>query len=130
MSYVTDTHALVWYFTNDKRLGTSAKQVFDKASAGNAVVLIPTIVLAELLYIARGKRPALTFQETVERIESGSNYKIAVLDLLVLQKADGITAELELHDRLIVATAQLADGILISKDLSIQSSGTVRTIWD
>jgi hypothetical protein len=66
----------------------------------------------------------------VERIQSGSNYKITVLDLPVLQTADTIMAELELHDRLIVATAQLADAALITKDLSIQSSGMIRTIWD
>jgi predicted nucleic acid-binding protein len=130
MAYVADTHALVWHFTNDKRLGTAAKGVFDEVTAGQAVLIIPTIVLAELLYIARGKRPGFSFQQTLERIQSGSNYEIAVLDLPILQQSDTITAELELHDRLIVATAQLADAVLITKDLSIQSSGMVRTIWD
>jgi predicted nucleic acid-binding protein len=130
MPYVTDTHALVWHFTNDKRLGAAATQVFYEASAGNTVVIIPTIVLAELLYIARGKRTRLTFQETVERIQSGSNYEIVVLDLPILQMADALSAELELHDRLIVATAHLAKVPVLTKDLSIQSSSVVETIWD
>lgn len=130
MAYVTDTHALVWYFTGDKRLGAAAKKVFDEATAGDALVIIPTIVLAELLYIARGKRPGLTFQETLARIQGGSNYEIAALDLPILKTADTISAELELHDRLIVATAQVADAPVLTKDLSIHAAGVVETIWE
>lgn len=52
MRYVVDTHALVWYLTNDTRLGVGARQVLDDPSA---LLVIPTIVLAEAKHISERK---------------------------------------------------------------------------
>lgn len=129
MPYVTDTHALVWHLTDDKRLGAGARRVFERSEAGEVIIIVPTIVLAEVLHIARGKRIALTFQETLERVEKGSNYEITPLDLPTLRAADAIAANLELHDRLIVATAQLVGVSLLTKDAAIRASGLVSVVW-
>ena len=51
MIYVTDTHSFLWYLSEDKRLSKNAKSVFDKAENDSAVIVIPTIVLAESLQI-------------------------------------------------------------------------------
>ena len=34
MSYVIDTHALVWRLTDGKRLGASARRAFEQAEDG------------------------------------------------------------------------------------------------
>ena len=130
MPYVTDTHALVWRLTDDGRLGASARRVFEQAEDGQTVIVIPAIVLAELLHIARGKRIALTFRETLERIEESSNYEVAPLNLPTLRAADAIVADLELHDRLVLATAQLVDAPLLTKDAAIQATGLVHIVWE
>ncbi len=49
--YVADTHALFWYLTGSPRLGAQAKRAFDEGARGQAVIHIPTIVLAELYYL-------------------------------------------------------------------------------
>ncbi len=55
MRYVADTHTLVWYFTNDKRLGAIAYNTLE-GLIEKGEILIPTIVLAELLYISERGR--------------------------------------------------------------------------
>ncbi len=54
--YVTDTHALYWYLTNDVKLSPLARQVFQEADAGLHQVLVPSIVLIELVYLVERGR--------------------------------------------------------------------------
>ncbi len=48
LRYVADTHAIFWYLVNSPRLGHVASAAFDRADAGNAMIYLPAIVLAEL----------------------------------------------------------------------------------
>lgn len=128
MNFVTDTHALVWYFTNDRRLGKRALQCFEK-TVREGQIIIPTVVLAEILYISRKGRVSLNFSETLAKIETAENIEVAALDLEVLKIADGIECELEMHDRLIVATALCFNASLITCDEQINNSQVVSTIW-
>ena len=55
MDYVTDTHSIVWYFTDAPRLSYPASEVFEK-TINEGVIIIPSVVLAEIMYIAgKGK---------------------------------------------------------------------------
>jgi len=47
--HIADTHALLWYLADSPRLSPAAKQAFDQAKAGQATVVVPAIVLAELI---------------------------------------------------------------------------------
>jgi predicted nucleic acid-binding protein len=57
------------------------------------------------MFISRKGRIPISFQETVERIEKYENFTIVSLDMDILVAADGLETELEMHDKLIVATA-------------------------
>ena len=46
-----------------------------------------------------------------------------------IQMADKIEVDMEMHDRLIVATALYFDAPLITKDRLIKDSGICSTIW-
>jgi hypothetical protein len=48
---VVDTRARLWYSIASPRLGSNAKAAFDEAAAGNAILIIPAIVLAQLFYL-------------------------------------------------------------------------------
>ena len=50
-NYVTDTHALVWYLEDDKRLGLMATQAYSACEQGGGFVYIPSICLVELIYL-------------------------------------------------------------------------------
>ena len=128
MNYVTDTHSLVWYFTDDQRLGKRALKMFESTVKAGQII-VPTVVLAEILYIAKKDRIPLGFEETVARIEALANFEIASLDLDVLRIADTIDAPLEMHDRLIIATAIHYGAALITRDDQITKSKAVKTIW-
>ena len=128
MNYVTDTHSLVWYFTDDQRLSKKALKSFEgTVKAGQ--IIVPTVVLAEVLFIAKKGRIPLGFTETVTKIEALANFEIASLDLDVLKIAETIDAPLEMHDKLIVATAIRYDACLITRDEKITKSKAVKTIW-
>lgn len=48
--YVVDTHAFVWYLLNDKKLSPRAKTIFEAAEQNQTLLVIPSIVVAELYY--------------------------------------------------------------------------------
>ena len=128
MNYVTDTHSLVWYFTDDQRLSKKALKSFE-GTVKEGQIIVPTVVLAEILFIARKGRIPLDFTATVEKIEALANFEIAPLDLDVLKIAESIGAPLEMHDKLIVATAIRYDACMITRDEQITKSKAVKTIW-
>lgn len=128
MDYVTDTHSIVWYFTEDSRLSKKALEVFE-GTMKQGVVIIPAVVLAEIMFIAKKGKITLTFEETLKKIEEYENFDVAPLDVDILKVADKIEAELEMHDKLIVATALHFNAALITKDRSITDTGLCSTIW-
>ena len=128
MDYVTDTHSIVWYFTDDPRLSRRALEVFEKTIKEGAII-IPAVVLAEIMYIADKGKITLTFDETLQKIGSYENFIVAALDLEILKVAEKIKVNLEMHDKLIAATALYYNASLITKDLLITKSGACTTIW-
>ncbi|RPJ13267.1 MAG: hypothetical protein EHM30_11885, partial [Desulfobacteraceae bacterium] len=69
MNYVTDTHSLVWYFTDDQRLSKKALKSFESTVKAGQVI-VPTVVLAEVLFIAKKGRIPIGFMATVAKIEA------------------------------------------------------------
>ena len=128
MNFVTDTHSLVWYFTEDARLSKKAFDAFE-GTIKSGTVIVPAVVLAEIMFIAKKGRVTLTFEETLKKIEGYENFDIAPLDAEILTIADKIEADLEMHDKLIVATALYYEAALITKDEFVSKSGVVSTIW-
>jgi len=128
MDYVTDTHSLVWYFTEDTRLSNKALKVFEE-TIKEGVIIIPSVVLAEIMFIVKKGKITLTFEETLKKIEEYENFDIAPLDIDILKVAEKIEADLEMHDKLIVATALCFNATLITKDRLITDTGLCKTVW-
>ncbi len=99
MNYVTDTHAIVWYFADDPRLSPNARLAFEQTITVG-VIIIPIIVLAEIMYISQKGRISMTFEETLSHIETYENFRIAALDLDILGVAANVGGDLEMHDKL------------------------------
>jgi PIN domain nuclease of toxin-antitoxin system len=128
MDYVTDTHSLVWYFADDSRLSDTALTAFD-GTIREGIIIVPSVVLAEIMFISRKGKITLTFEETLKKIEEYENIQIAPLDVEILRVADKIEAEMEMHDRLIVATTLYYRATLITKDRFIRDIGVCHTLW-
>jgi len=129
MVYVVDTHSLVWFLSEDSKLSHKAKEVFEKVERGEETMIIPTIVLAELLYICEKKRVRDTFFDIIDRIAKGANYIPYDLNIEIILKCKNLTKITEMHDKIVTATAQLLKAVVITKDEEIKSSGYVETLW-
>lgn len=129
--YVADTMALARYLENN--LPKKANDVFEKAEAGKATILVPQIVIAEFIYIALKGRlkvsdPRTTIAELLSDLES-SQYLRAV-DVSSAGWEIFLNSRVpELHDRLIYSTAVAneADAILTNDPELVASDHP--TIW-
>ena len=129
MLYVADTHGFIWFLTDDKRLGKKAKEIFERADEGKVIIIIPTIVLAELVFICQKKNAAVKFKDVMDKINESSNYIYYNLDIKIISEIANLTQIPEMHDRIITATAKLNRAVLITKDPDIVEAGIIETIW-
>src|SRR5574337_1454 len=53
---VGDTHALLWYMANDKRLGSSAEAILREVDNRQRVLIVPAVVVAEMLMAVEKQR--------------------------------------------------------------------------
>lgn len=85
-------------------------------------MLVPTIVLAEALYIAEKGRVAFDFQKMYGLIREESEFEIVSLTPEILEEAMKIKKVPELHDRIITATARFYRAGILTKDKIILES--------
>ena len=129
MNHVTDTHSLIWYLTEDKKLGRKALSIFTKADMGEAIIIVPTIVLAEIIFICEKKKAELEIKHVIDKIKNSLNYIPYNLNMEILEKVITIKNISEMHDRIITAITLVTGAILITKDEEIIESKEVETIW-
>ena len=129
MVYVVDTHAIVWFFEESNELGRNALNIFDSKSSR---LIIPTIVLAEIFYLAQRRKITPPFEDIFQIIEQDDRCIIYPLDINVIRfLPDG----LNIHDGIICGTALIyrellkEDVRLITRDKEIIDSGIIATIW-
>lgn len=126
--FVADTMAIVLHLEKRKS-GAKAKQFLTDAENGNAIVHIPSIVFAEILYLSEKKRIALTLGDVEAQLSKFPNLRQLELSFEIIKTAETITDIPELHDRLIAATGKHLGFDLITNDPKIQNSTFVKTIW-
>ena len=124
-----DAHALVWYLHELSRKFLSKKALKTIMLAENeGFIYVPSVVMLEILrLIEKGKFP-LSFSNLLSSIEQSEAYKLIALDNESLKSTYEVDSKLELHDRVIVATAIMTDTELVTKDLLI-SNAYSRVIW-
>ncbi|HEX8396126.1 MAG TPA: PIN domain-containing protein [Pyrinomonadaceae bacterium] len=126
--FVADTMAIVLHLEKRKS-GTNVKQILTDAENGNAVVHVPAIVFAEILYLSEKKRIVLTLSDVENHLSKFPNFRSQELSFEIVKTAETITDIPELHDRLIAATAKHLGLKLITNDPKIQNSAFVKTVW-
>jgi len=112
-----------------RKRGAVAKSIFEAVESGRAVIYVPGLVFAEILYLSEKRRIAASLSDVADYLAQYSGCREYPLSLAVIQAATQITDIPELHDRLIAGTARLLDLELMTNDPQIQTSVAVRTIW-
>jgi PIN domain nuclease of toxin-antitoxin system len=126
MLFVTDTHPLVWYLLGE--LPERVDEIFRLAEAGDSTIFIPTIVLAECLYLVEEGKIELDFNDLLGRLGRSKNFIPTSFNFQVMKLLPEINLR-ELHDRIIIATAKILNAQLITKDRVIRESGLVAVVW-
>lgn len=128
-TYVVDTHSLIWFITENHTLSKKASQILEEAEKAEVEVLIPTIVLAEITYIAQKKKVKITVNEVLERIQEGDGFMVVPFDFPIFQIVLKLSGDWEIHDRIIAATARYYGAQLITKDETLRKSSKIETVW-
>lgn len=125
--YVADTHALLWYLADSPHLSAAAKRVFEEAKTGEAAVIVPAIVLAELIWIVQKGRISVDLKRVLATVQK--HYTITPLEPVDVLAIPDLFVIPEMHDRMIVAETQRRRASLITRDEDIARSGLVPIVW-
>lgn len=128
--FVTDTHPLAWYLAGVPRLSGKVREIFDQAVAEEHEIIIPALVIAELVMVAEKQRVLLDMAEVIETLQAQPAFQIVALTPAIAIRCQSLSALPDIHDRLIVATAQELDLPILTRDEAITQSGLVSVIWD
>ena len=129
---VADTHAVVWYLLESKRLSAIALSAMERAAAaGNPVYVSPISVIEVVYLVEKGRLPTHAFSQLCEAMtDPESVLELASLDLGVARAMTEVPRDLapDMPDRIIVATALHLKLPLITRDRALKTVG-VETIW-
>jgi PIN domain nuclease of toxin-antitoxin system len=129
---ITDTHALIWYLSDEPLLSKQADLQFDKAIENKAFIGVSAISVVEIVYLVEKSR---VVPETLIRLENELSEEFPLLEIIPLTYQ--IAREMsnipysqvpDMPDRIIAATALYYNVPLISRDRKIILDN-VRTIW-
>lgn len=131
MIALLDTHVLLWWFEQPKRLSVSQRRVLRKA--GDAASLgVSDVTLWEIaLLLERGRIEfALPLDEWLARATAAPLVERCGISPAIAREmvSLGTTRDWDPADRILVATARVLGVPLVTSDARIEESGLVRTV--
>ncbi|MYB50326.1 MAG: type II toxin-antitoxin system VapC family toxin [Dehalococcoidia bacterium] len=127
--FVVDTHALWWYLRSPERLSIAAAAVFRLAETGNAIIVVPAIVVAEFYFLSAKLGQPLVPAELLDALSSVGGIELSDLGRAQLENLDGFPEISEMHDKLIAAESIVLDAPVVSRDEKIAASARVASVW-
>ena len=109
-----------------------AKRTREILNSPNSILVISTIVLAEIKYLFSRKKIGISFNRVMDSLREDPRVRIFSFDLSCVEVMD---TGLDLHDTMIVATAKIFRNnidpktFIITKDQAIIDSRIAKTIW-
>jgi len=132
MSLVLDTHAVIWYLLDDRRLPNKVFELIESSEKRRQPVFVSAITLVEIIYLVERGR---VLPDIYDRLVSELNQDDSVLfpvavDADVVEKLRKIPRDSvpDMPDRIIVATALHLGLPLVTRDRQLQNLG-IQTIW-
>ena len=127
--YVVDTNALIWHLSNDRKLSSQARQIFVAAERGETLLVISSVVLAELYYADKKFNLFGDFGALFRRLQAAPQYRFASFDAEDVPNFDRQTDVPEMHDRIIVGLARRLGAPLITSDPVITNASSIEVAW-
>jgi len=122
MTYIIDTHILIWLLDKNKRLSPKYREIL---SNNNHTFIISAIVLAEIKHMIAIKRIDIKFESVIKYLGECNNCVVYPINEDVVEH---MPEGLDIHDALIVATGLIykdflgEDVYILTGDESIRSS--------
>ncbi len=126
---VVDTHALWWYLNSPRRLSAAATAVFRLAETGNATIVVPAIVVAELYFLSVKLGQIVAPSRLLSLLTSVDGIEFSDLGRAQLERLDGFPEIPEMHDRLIATEAGARDAPVLTRDATLTASPQLETVW-
>ena len=127
--YVTDTNALFWHLSDASRLSAAADAVFRLAAAGQAHILVPAIVLAEVISLTRTVGHPMPAASLIDNINQSAAFILSPLGPEQLIGMEAVDPSLRMHDRLIAAEALAHQPPVITGDPALWQTEAIDAIW-
>lgn len=129
---IADTHALIWYLFEDRRLSRAAKHFMDNAAKNGEEIGFSAISVVEIVYlIEKNKIKPDTLERLLEATETNSAALVEVpVTGQIANKMRSVSRESipDMPDRIIAATGLDLNVPIISRDGKIKV-GKLKTIW-
>lgn len=127
MRYLLDTHIVVWWLIEDRRLPKEYARLLDRAERSGKAVGLSAISLWEIAKLVERGRLELTqsIDESLADLESNASLEILPLTARIAVESTRLGARFHSDptDQLIVATARCHGLVLMTVDQRIIESG-------
>lgn len=132
MPTLLDTHAWVWWVTDDKRLSRPARRAADRAAGAQALLLSLISVWEVAKKVEKGQlvldRPV---SDWIDSATHRPGLQLVELTRTILEESCRLPQPFpgDPADQMIVATARDRDAIVVTRDRQIRSYAHVRSVW-
>ena len=114
MKVITDTHSLIWFlFLREKLSNTANKSILEAEN-----IFLPTIILLEGVQLCRKINLLKEFKYFLSKLPTPI-FQVLPLDLSIVNQYLVEDEKLEIHDRIIVATAKYYGLPIVTRDGTI-----------
>lgn len=130
---VLDTHALIWWVSDDERLSPLAAEAIKRELGNDGQILVSAITPWEIAMLLEKGRMALAMDldEWLSAVESIECVSVVPISLRVALQSVRLPGEFHRDpaDRLIVALARELNAPLLTADEKIQGYPHIKWIW-
>lgn len=127
-SVVADTHAIVWYLIEPRRLGTAARRAFTAADAGRWTCYVPAVTLVEICLLHERGRLRIGPAQMLDALAGHPGYSVLPFDVEQAIEFGALPRIRDPLDRMIVAAARVTGSHLVTADAALADHG-VETVW-
>jgi PIN domain nuclease of toxin-antitoxin system len=131
-TYVADTHALIWYLFNPGRLGSDAQVALGEVAEGQATLVIPAVVVAEMVMVVEKGRVQATLADlknVIDRLRRNPACALPSLTSEDILNSATLTTIPDIFDRLIVYEARKHNASLLTRDTMLTRSELTKVVW-
>jgi PIN domain nuclease of toxin-antitoxin system len=131
---VLDTHALVWWVSEPKRVPATARRLIDTAMRDTNPIAVSSISVWEVAMLVARQRLAFSIDPAawLARVEALPFLSFVPVDNRIAVRAVHLEGfpNRDPADRIIVATAIGIGATLVTGDAQLRAYRSVKTVWD